>query len=207
MSYLLIVYQQVYLPTKQVPSINTQQDNTPSETLKTLNILLDTFEPYFIWEFLTKNFDIIITEQHDQLAITAGATSEQLCGIINMLLDIASLDSSTDIQSEHLPEMLYRLIKTMNNSINKFTADQLTLCIGILLKILKKVVPTNTTHRLSIFHRSTSDDLGSISEQKQVTEFTFDEPFTDTETDDDDEEEEHRENISTDNESAIDLGE
>ncbi len=91
MSYLLIVYQQVYLPAKQLTSINAQQENTRTETLKMLNILLDTFEPYFIWELLTKNFDIIITDQQDPLIITAGTTIEQLCGIINMLLDIASL--------------------------------------------------------------------------------------------------------------------
>ncbi|CAF0944762.1 unnamed protein product [Adineta steineri] len=186
MSYLSIVYQQVYLPTQQLTTLNLQQENTRSETLKTLNMLLDTFEPYFIWEFLTKNFDIIITDQHDQLYITGGITIEQLCGIINMLLDIASLESSTDIRSEHLPEMLYRLIKTMNNNISKFTADQITLCIEILLKILKKVVPTNTAHRLSIFRRSTSDDLASISEQKQtITENRFNDNLTSTETEHD----------------------
>ncbi|CAF3354247.1 unnamed protein product [Rotaria sp. Silwood1] len=186
MSYLLIVYQQIYLPAKQLTSINVQQENHRSETLKTLNMLLDTFEPYFIWEFLTKNFDIIISEQQDQIIITAGTTIEQLCGIINMLLDIASLDSSTDIQSEHLPEMLYHFIKTMNNNINKFTADQITLCVEVLLKILKKVVPTNTTHRLSIFHRSTSDDILSLTEQNQPIDNIFDENLTDSETDDDD---------------------
>ena len=185
MSYLLIVYQQVYLPAKQLTSINVQQENTRSETLKTLNMLLDTFEPYFIWEFLTKNFDIIINEQRDQGVITASVTVEQLCGIINMLLDIASLESSTDIQSEHLPEMLYRLIKTMNNNISKFTADQIALCIEILLKILKKVVPTDTTHRLSIFRRSASDDILSVSEQKPVVENLFTDTLTDSETDDD----------------------
>ncbi|CAF2527782.1 unnamed protein product [Rotaria sp. Silwood2] len=180
MSYLLIVYQQIYLPAKQLTSINVQQENHRSETLKTLNMLLDTFEPYFIWEFLTKSFDIIITEQQDQIIITVGTTIEQLCGIINMLLDIASLDSSTDIQSEHLPEMLYHLIKTMNNNIHKFTADQITLCVEVLLKILKKVVPTNTTHRLSIFHRSTSDDILSLTEQNQPIDNIFDENLTDT---------------------------
>jgi len=187
MSYLSIVYQQVYLPAKQLTSINLQQENNRLESLKTLNILLDTFEPYFIWEFLTKNFDIIITEQQDQLIITAGITIEQLFGIIDMLLDIASLESSTDIQSEHLPEMLYRLIKTMNNNISKFTADQITLCIEILLKILKKVVPTDTTHRLSIFRRSISDDMISLSEPKQTTEQFFDDNLIDSETEDEDE--------------------
>ncbi len=204
MSYLLIVYQQVYLPAKQLPAINAQQENTRSETLKTLNMLLDTFEPYFIWEFLTKIFDIIVTDQQEQLNITAGTTIEQLSGIINMLLDIASLESSTDIQSEHLPEMLYRLIKTMNNNISKFTADQITLCIEVLLKILKKVVPTNTTHRLSIFHRSTSDDILSSSEQKPTTEYFFDDILTDSETEDDDEIN-RQQTFSIDNEYSTDI--
>ena len=70
MSYLLIVYQQIYLPAKQLTAMNVQQENNRSETLKTLNILLDTFEPYFIWEFLTKSFDIIGEgDFSDELAI------------------------------------------------------------------------------------------------------------------------------------------
>ncbi|CAM4958947.1 unnamed protein product [Rotaria socialis] len=190
MSYLLVVYHQIYLPAKQLTSINAQQENHRSETLKTLNMLLDTFEPYFIWEFLTKNFDIIVTEQHDQMVMTAGSTIEQLCGIINMLLDTAALDSTTDIQSEHLPEMLYHLIKTMNNNISKFTADQLTLCVEVLLKILKKVVPTNSTHRISIFHRTTSDDILSLSERNQSILNLFDENLTDSDYDDDDDDDE-----------------
>lgn len=192
MSYLLSVYQQIYLPAKQLTSINIQQENHRSETLKTLNMLLDTFEPYFIWEFLTKIFDIIVTEQQDQMIITSGATIEQVCGIINMLLDIASLDSSTDIQSEHLPEMLYHLIKMMNNNINKFTADQITLCVEVLLKILKKVVPTNPTHRLSMFHRSTSDDMLSLSEKNQSILNLYDENLTDSDYDDDDDDDEEQ---------------
>lgn len=199
MSYLLIVYQQIYLPAKQLTSINVQQETTRSETLKTLNMLLETFEPYFIWEFLTKNFDLVITEQRDQLIITAGATIEQICGIVNMLLDIASLESSSEIQSEHLPEMLYRLIKTMNNNLSKFSADQITLCIEVLLKILKKVVPTDTTHRLSIFRRSASDDILSLSEQKPVSETLF----LDTLTDDDSETDDGEDNVEIHDSSLL----
>jgi hypothetical protein len=100
--------------------------------------------------------------------------------------------------------MLYRFIKTMNNNISKFTADQITLCIEILLKILKKVVPTNTTHRLSIFHRSTSGDMTSLSEQKQITEYFFDENLTDSENEDEDEIISEQ-TFSTDNEYSIDI--
>jgi hypothetical protein len=152
MNYLLLVYEQAYQPAKKSIANNIQQENDYSETLKTFNMLLDTLEPYFIWEFLTKNFETILNQQHDQNSMTM----EQLCSIINMLLDISSLESLTDIQSEHLPEMLYRLIKIMNDNLEKLTPTQTTLCLEILLKILKNIVPTDTNHHLSIFYRSNS---------------------------------------------------
>ncbi|CAF1040873.1 unnamed protein product [Didymodactylos carnosus] len=168
MNYLLIVYKQVYFETKVSSAMNIQQENQRSETLKTLNVLLDTFEPYFIWEFLTKNFDLILTQTDQQqelvpfkLTTTGGATIETLCGVIQMLLDIASLDSSPDIQIDYLPEMLYHLIKIMNTHIVKFSAQQISVCVQTLLKILKKVVSSDTRH-LSIFRRSTINERSSL---------------------------------------------
>ena len=70
----------------------------------------------------------------------------------------------------------------MNLNINRFQADQITLCIHILLKILKKVVPTDT-RRLSLFRRSTSDDSPTIKtveqqhESIQQTQETSDDVF------------------------------
>jgi len=174
MYYLLLVYEQVYHPGKKLIFNNIQQKNIYSETLKTFNMLLDTLEPSFIWEFFTKNFDMILNRQQDNDSITAGSTMEQICGIINMLLDISSLESSTDIQSEQLPEVLYRLIKIMNNNIEKLTPDQIKLCIEILFKILKIIIPTDTNHHLSIFYRS-------FSYQQRI----FDNNLTDSDTEDD----------------------
>jgi hypothetical protein len=176
MNYLLLVHEQAYQPAKKSIANNIQQENYYSETLKTFNMLLDTLEPYFIWEFLTKNLDTILNQQQDQNSLTAKVTMEQLCSIINMLLDISSLESSTDIQSEHLPEMLYRLIKIMNNNIEKLTPIQTTLCIEILLKILKNIIPTDTNHHLSIFYRSNSA-------QEQI----LDSNLTDSDTEDENE--------------------
>jgi hypothetical protein len=145
MNYLLLVYEQAYYPSKTLTSINIQQENTYSETLKTFNTLLDTLEPSFIWEFLTKSFDLILSQQ-DNNSITAGSTIEQICGIINMLFDIFSFESTTATQSE----MLYRLIKIINNNIEKLTPNQITLCLEILLKILKNVNLTDINPPLSI---------------------------------------------------------
>jgi len=146
MNYLLLVYEQAYHPSKTLTSINIQQENTYSETLKTFNTLLDTLEPSFIWEFLTKSFDFILCQQKDNNSITAGSTIEQICGITNMLLDIFSFESTTATQSE----MLYRLIKIINNNIEKLTPNQIILCLEILLKILKNVNLTDINPHLSI---------------------------------------------------------
>ncbi|CAF1108703.1 unnamed protein product [Rotaria sordida] len=154
MNYLLLVYEQVYHPAKKLTSINIQQENNYSETLKTFNMLLDTLEPYFIWEFLTKNFDIILNQQEDNNFITARSTIEQICGIIDMLLDIFSLENSLDTQLEHLSEMLYHLIQIINDNFEKLTSNQIILCIKLLLKIFKNVIFTNTNHHLSIFRCS-----------------------------------------------------
>jgi hypothetical protein len=158
MNYLLLVYEQAYQPAKKLTSSNIQEEKNYSETLKTFNMLLDTLEPYFIWEYLTENFDIILNQQQDKESITAGSTIEQICGIINMLLDIFSLESSTDIQSEHLSEMLYRLLEIMNNNIERLTPNQITLS------------------HLSIFRHS-------INHQHQL----FDNNLTDSDTEDDNE--------------------
>ncbi|CAF4045021.1 unnamed protein product [Rotaria sp. Silwood2] len=154
MNYSLLVYEQCYHSTNKSASINIQQENNYSETLKIFNILLDTLEPYFIWELLTKNFDIILNQQENNNSITAGSTIEQICGISDMLLDIFSLENSLDIQSEHLSEMLYRLIQIMNDNIEKLTSDQITLFVELLLKIFKNIISTNTNHHLSIFRCS-----------------------------------------------------
>ncbi|CAF0956370.1 unnamed protein product [Didymodactylos carnosus] len=196
MNYLLSVYNQIYLKIKFVPTINIQQENQRSETLKTLNMLLDTFEPYFIWEFLTKNFDLILTQtDHEQspplistINTIGSATVESLCGVIQMLLDIASLDSSPDIQIDHLPEMLYRIIKIMNTHIVKFSAEQITLCIQVLLKILKKVVPSET-HHMAIFRRSASEEylpIHTITNDDNNDIVVGDDKSTNSSDDDDD---------------------
>ena len=151
MNYLVLIYEQIYQPAKKSIANNVQQENDYSETLKTFNILLDTLEPYFIWEYLTKNFDIILTEK--QFSTT---TLKQLCGIIDMLLDISSFASSTEIQSEHLPEMLYGLIEIMNNNIEKLTPSHAVLCIQTSMKILGNIIPTETNHHRSMLYRSMS---------------------------------------------------
>ncbi|CAF4282087.1 unnamed protein product, partial [Adineta steineri] len=80
-----------------------------------------------------------------------------------MLLDIFLSELTTDTQVENLSEMLYRLINIMNNSIEKLTSNQIGLCIVLLTKIFKNIIPIDKKHHLSIF-RSSMDNSHKISD-------------------------------------------
>ncbi|CAF3570172.1 unnamed protein product [Adineta steineri] len=172
MKYLLLIYEEVYHPSQALISINAQRENNYSQTLKTFNLLLDTLEPYFIWDLLMKTFEMILYQQQDEKLITAGCTIEQICGIIDMLLDIFLSELTTDTQVENLSEMLYRLINIMNNSMEKLTSNQIGLCIVLLTKIFKNITPVDKKHHLSIFrpsmdnsHKISDNDIEDENEQ------------------------------------------
>ncbi|CAM4914423.1 unnamed protein product [Rotaria socialis] len=156
-NYTLVVYEQVYRPNKQLKSTTNQYDDHYSDAWKTFNVLIDTLEPYFIWEYLTKHFDISINPQHFDSFPSARPSLNQICGVIDMLLDIFSLENSLGTQSTHLFEMLCHLIQIMNDNIEKFTSNQITVSLELLLKLFKSTVSTNAYPHLSIFRRSSTN--------------------------------------------------
>ncbi|CAF5194471.1 unnamed protein product, partial [Rotaria magnacalcarata] len=154
-NYTLVVYEQVYCPNKQLKSTTNQYDDHHySDAWKTFNVLVDTLEPYFIWEYLTKHFDICINPQHFDSFPLARPSLKQICGVIDMLLDIFLLENSLGTQSTHLFEMLCHLIQIMNDNIEKFTSNQITVSLELLLKLFKSTVSTHAYPHLSIFRRS-----------------------------------------------------
>ncbi|UJR10286.1 hypothetical protein I4U23_014493 [Adineta vaga] len=148
MPYCLMVYKQAYFPSKVILPITKQQENDYVEILKTFQILLDTLESYFIWEQLTKSFNTIFNQQIDEKCLTNKSTIEQICGVINMLLDIFSIESFSDIQFEYLSEMFDHLMITIDNNIECLTSNQIVLCFEILLKILKTIISTTNSKEI-----------------------------------------------------------
>ncbi|CAF1093610.1 unnamed protein product [Adineta ricciae] len=132
MHYLRTIYQQAYCPSKR-----KEQENAYAETFKTFSTLLDTLEPYFICEELTKSFEVVVNQQTDEKCLIGDATVEQICGITDMLLEIFSAESFADIQSEYLVEMFERFMTVINTNMKMLTTDQIVACVGILLKLLR----------------------------------------------------------------------
>lgn len=104
----------------------------------TSNFLFQSFQLYFIWDFCANKFEKICKE-------TAGenrATPGQLCDLYEFILDLLkNAEMFNEIQTDHLPLMLKRIIQTLNTYCPKMTNQDLTKSILLCSKILKKIVP------------------------------------------------------------------
>ena len=155
LNYLITIYEHVYQPLKNVSKDDDHQpDKIAKETMKTFLTLLDTLEPYFIWDYLMKNFELILVNTQSTIDITL----EQICEIIHMLIDLSLSNSSIDLLSEHLPEMFCRLMKTMHKSIEFLQPNQIILCLELLSNIFQNLNLNPT----EIDYNPTTDDDTTI---------------------------------------------
>ncbi|ESO88953.1 hypothetical protein LOTGIDRAFT_154021 [Lottia gigantea] len=116
-----------------------------AELIKTANLLFGSFEPYFIWDYLARMFDLaclnasgesIENDKHDDLVIT------ELCDIGEFLLDIISLETYQETQTEHLPELLRHIISSVTTYCHSITEYDITSTLKLCSKIFTRVQPS-----------------------------------------------------------------
>ena len=104
----------------------------------TSNFLFQSFQLYFIWDFCANKFEKICRELASENRTTPG----QLCELYEFILDLLkNAEMFNEIQTDHLPLMLKRIIQTLNTYCSKMTNQDLTKSILLCSKILKKIVP------------------------------------------------------------------
>lgn len=121
--------------------LNTQFTKEINELKKaTSNFLFQSFQLYFIWDFCAAKFEKICAriKTPDESHISPG----QLCDLYEFILDLLnSAEMYNEIQTDHLPLMLKRLIQTLNTNCPKMNNQDLTKSILLCSNILKKIVP------------------------------------------------------------------
>ncbi|KAJ8315121.1 hypothetical protein KUTeg_007271 [Tegillarca granosa] len=130
-------------------------DETFSELVKTANLLFGAFEPYFIWDYLSRMFEVSCHQsatgrklvRTNSIQETDIPTLPELCRLTDFLLEIVSLETFLETQTEHLPDLLNRILA----SLTTFCKDSkdydvnctLQLCSKILSKILDECSKEN----------------------------------------------------------------
>ncbi|NXO07365.1 DOP1 protein, partial [Oriolus oriolus] len=140
-------------------SSKLRENKKTAELIKTANLLFNSFEPYYMWDYIARWFEECCRRTlHARLQTGPGGDSEQselpltnFCLLVDFLLDIVSLPTRSmrvlcqetyiEIQTEHLPQLLLRMISALTSHLHTLHLCELTDSLRLCSKILSKVQP------------------------------------------------------------------
>ncbi|KAM6355689.1 protein DOP1A isoform 2-T3 [Podargus strigoides] len=130
-------------------SSKLRENKKTAELIKTANLLFNSFEPYYMWDYIARWFEECCRRTlHARLQTGPGGSSEQselpltnFCLLVDFLLDIVSLETYIEIQTEHLPQLLLRMISALTSHLHTLHLSELTDSLRLCSKILSKVQP------------------------------------------------------------------
>ncbi|XP_077977408.1 protein DOP1A-like isoform X2 [Glandiceps talaboti] len=130
-------------------SRRNKEEKGVSELIKTANLLFSTFEPYFVWDYIARQFETCCRLKRvmsDEDSIAHGKlTVQELCKLVDFLLDVISLETYMETQTEHLPELLCQLTMSMTNHSLMLSVNDINEGLNLCSKILTKVLPSMAT--------------------------------------------------------------
>ncbi|XP_064198494.1 protein dopey-1 [Anguilla rostrata] len=140
-------------------SSKLRENKKTAELIKTANLLFNSFEPYYMWDYIARCFeDCCRRTLNSHLQVGAAGKSEpselsllEFCHLVDFLLDIVSLPTRSmrvicqetyiEIQTEHLPQLLLRMVSALTSHLQALQLGELTHCLRLCSKILSKVQP------------------------------------------------------------------
>ncbi|CAN9514115.1 unnamed protein product [Ophioblennius macclurei] len=131
-------------------SSKLRENKKTAELIKTANLLFNSFEPYYMWDYIARWFEescrkTVNNNAHAQRHAGSLDAPELLlvefCQLVDFLLDIVSLETYIEIQTEHLPQLLLRMVAALTCHLQALGLGELTHCLRLCSKILSKVQP------------------------------------------------------------------
>uniref|UniRef100_A0A671RT25 Protein dopey-1-like n=1 Tax=Sinocyclocheilus anshuiensis TaxID=1608454 RepID=A0A671RT25_9TELE len=137
-------------------SSKLRENKKTAELIKTANLLFNSFEPYYMWDYIACWFEECCRcSSHNPGKTMSSETSArslvEFCELVDFLLDIVSLPTRSmrvicqetyiEIQTEHLPQLLLRMVSALTTHLQALGLRELTHCLRLCSKILSKVQP------------------------------------------------------------------
>ncbi|XP_031730365.1 protein dopey-1 isoform X3 [Anarrhichthys ocellatus] len=131
-------------------SSKLRENKKTAELIKTANLLFNSFEPYYMWDYIARWFEECCrrTANSNTCAPRHAGSSDppelslvEFCQLVDFLLDIVSLETYIEIQTEHLPQLLLRMVAALTGHLQALGLGELTHCLRLCSKILSKVQP------------------------------------------------------------------
>ncbi|XP_048881412.1 protein dopey-1 isoform X3 [Brienomyrus brachyistius] len=128
-------------------SSKLRENKKTAELIKTANLLFNSFEPFYMWDYVARWFEDCCRKTHNSQSDHTGGSPNQcpllleFCQLVDFLLDIVSLETYIEIQTEHLPQLLLRMVSALTANLQSLDLGEITHCLRLCSKILSKVQP------------------------------------------------------------------
>uniref|UniRef100_A0A3B4U3Z4 DOP1 leucine zipper like protein A n=1 Tax=Seriola dumerili TaxID=41447 RepID=A0A3B4U3Z4_SERDU len=131
-------------------SSKLRENKKTAELIKTANLLFNSFEPYYMWDYIARWFEECCrrtlnsntrAQRHPGSLNPPELSLVEFCQLVDFLLDIVSLETYIEIQTEHLPQLLLRMVAALTCHLQALGLGELTHCLRLCSKILSKVQP------------------------------------------------------------------
>lgn len=132
------------------------------EIVKNANLLFNSFEPFFMWDYFGRLLQKCYKEGEEDVSISLVKIRQpnyyELFQLISYLLDVVSLEISTETQSEHWPNLLKQIINEAIENVSSMDVDTLVEGISLISKLLSRLSPNLIGHQ----HEQQSDLSNSV---------------------------------------------
>ncbi|XP_061632894.1 protein dopey-1 isoform X2 [Phyllopteryx taeniolatus] len=137
-----------------------RENKKTAELIKTANLLFNSFEPFYMWDYIARWFEECCRRtlnvqtsilRHAGSSDTPELSLMEFCQLVDFLLDVVSLPTRSmrvicqetyiEIQTEHLPQLLLRMVAALTCHLQTLGLGELTHCLCLCSKILSKVQP------------------------------------------------------------------
>ncbi|ELU14591.1 hypothetical protein CAPTEDRAFT_134195 [Capitella teleta] len=117
------------------------------EVVKTANLLFGAFEPHYMWDFIGRTFELACQEAGTSRKAKCYTEEKnicinELCILVDFLLDKVSLEVYTETQTEYLPELLRTITQSLCVSCINLRDSEMKNSLQLCSKILSRVLPS-----------------------------------------------------------------
>nr|CAB3239497.1 protein dopey-1 [Phallusia mammillata] len=156
----------------KVIGVESGKDSAFTEVTKTVNLLLDVFEPGYIWRHIIKLLSTILANLSVEKAQNSHeiVTFVDICDFIQLFLEIVSLENFPDVRTSYLPEVLFHVIDYLiKSSLSEKCTPNLNCGLTASSKLLDSCQSSQPEEYLTM-HSSTVQQTNPTSADKDEDE-------------------------------------
>uniref|UniRef100_G1P124 DOP1 leucine zipper like protein A n=2 Tax=Myotis lucifugus TaxID=59463 RepID=G1P124_MYOLU len=177
-------------------SSKLRENKKTAELIKTANLLFNSFEPYYMWDYVARWFEECCRRtMHARLQTGPGDSESSELQLTNFCLLIFHVEDKPylqptrsmrvlcqetyiEIQTEHLPQLLLRMVSALTSHLQTLHLSELTDSLRLCSKILSKVQPPLLAASTGGVLQFPSGQNNSVKEweDKKVSSVTLENP-------------------------------